>query len=184
MADKKTKQENVHENKGVQLAIISSVAIIIVLLVVIIVILLSKRNENSEQEETRRNIVVNKENVESVANQLVEDVREYVEPGYFTCSMDTEWHFPSGDSVSTDARVDNLAENTNDVYFDVFLASDESEPIYRSPVIPVGSYLENIALDKILDEGIYDCVIVYHLIDKNQNTISTLRVAFMIVVES
>lgn len=136
----------------------------------------------SKKEDGKRNVVVNEDNVEVVMEQMAEE--DYVKPGYYTVNMDTDWHFSKGNTVSDDARVDNLAENTNDVYFDVFLLDDESEAIYKSPVIPRGGYLEKIVLDKPLEKGIYDCVMVYHLVDEEQETISTLRVAFIITVES
>lgn len=97
--------------------------------------------------------------------------------------MTNTWHFETGDGVSRDAYVQNLPENTNDVYFDLFLAGQETESIYQSPVIPRGSELTEIALDKPLEAGTYDCVLIYHLVDEEQKTISTLRVAVVIVVE-
>jgi hypothetical protein len=93
------------------------------------------------------------------------------------------WHFATGDAVSEDAYVGNRTENTNDVYFDLFLASDESNPILESPVIPRGGAFENFALDAKLDAGTYDCVMVYHLVDENQDTVSTLRVEVTVIVE-
>lgn len=136
----------------------------------------------SKQGEEKRNVVINKDNVDDVIEQMAEE--DYVEPGYYTVSMDTDWHFSTGDAISDDARVDNLAENTNDVYFDVFLLDDETEVIYKSPIIPRGGYLEKIALDNPLEKGTHDCVIVYHLVDEEQETISMLRVAFKITVDS
>ena len=65
----------------------------------------------------------------------------------------------------------------------MFLADDENKPILKSPVLPRGSELNNIALDVQLSAGTYDCVMVYHLVDEEQNTISTLRVGFTIIVE-
>lgn len=159
-------------------------AIVIIVLLGIIIFLLVFGNEDKAEKSKKRNVVVNESNAESVAAQMVEEAQEFVEPGYYTVSMDTDWHFSKGDAVSDDAWVDNLAENTNDVYFDVFLADNEEEAIYQSPVIPRGGYLEQIALDRALDQGTYDCVIVYHLIDEEQETISTLRVAFTITVDS
>lgn len=170
------------EGKNGKIIIIAGVVIIIVLLGVIIFMLASGKED--KEEPKKRNIVVNESNAESVAAQMIEEGQEFVEPGYYTVSMDTDWHFSKGDAVSDDAWVDNLAENTNDVYFDVFLLDNEDEAIYQSPVIPRGSYLEKIALDKPLDKGTYDCVIVYHLVDEEQETISTLRVAFTITVDS
>lgn len=159
-------------------------AVVIIALLGIIVFLLASGKEDKGENSGKRNVIVNESNAESVAAQMVEEGQDYVEPGYYTVSMDTDWYFSKGDAVSDDAWVDNLAENTNDVYFDVFLAENEEEAIYQSPVIPRGSHLEQIALDKPLDKGNYDCVIVYHLVDEEQETISTLRVAFTITVDS
>ena len=105
-------------------------------------------------------------------------------PGYYSASMTTTWHFETGDAASYDAYVANVAENTNDVYFDIFLAEQEDEPIYQSPVIPRGSELDEIILDKSLDAGTHDCILIYHLVDGEQKTVSTLRVALTIIVEN
>ncbi len=150
--------------------------LIIAALIAVIFFLLHK------PEEPKRNVVVNEENAEAVAAQMAEE--DFVESGYYTVNMATEWHFPKGDAVSPDARVDNVAGNTNPVYFDVFIEGQEEEPVYSSPVIPVGSFLEKIALDKPLEAGTYDCVIVYHLVDDEQETVSTLRVTMQIIVEA
>lgn len=155
-------------------------AVIAVMAVAIVALLIRKPAE--EEREPMRNVVVTPDNLDEVIEQINE--RDFTMPGYYTVNMATEWHFPKGDDISYDARVDNLAENTNNVYFDVFLASDETTPIYQSPVIPIGGFLELIALDVPLEMGTYDCVMIYHLVDDAQETISTLRVAFTIVVES
>ncbi len=159
--------------------------VVMAVMAVVIMVLLQRKElpgETNEQDEPKRNVVVTESNVEEAAAQLAEE--DFVEPGYYTVNMVTEWHFSSGDAISSDARVDNLLGNTNPVYFDVFLEGQEDEPVYCSPVIPVGSFLEHIALDKPMDAGTYDCVMVYHLVDEEQNTISTLRVKFKITVDS
>lgn len=150
--------------------------VIILLLAGVIIFLLSRK-----PEKERRNVVVTPDNVEEVLKQMEEE--DYVDPGYYTVTMNYDWHFPTGDAVSSDAYVENITENTNAVYFDLFLVSDEENAIYKSPVIPVGSSLQDIALDTALDSGTYDCVMVYHLVDDDQNTISTLRVTVTIIVE-
>lgn len=158
--------------------------VIIVLLLLVIVLLLFRGNGDeatTETKEEKRNVVVTADNVEEVIENLAE--QEYIEPGYYCTSMSTTWHFATGDAISEDAYVENDSGNTNDVYFDVFLASDESKPILESPVIPIGAQLDNIALDTPLEAGTHDCIMVYHLVDGEQNTISTLRVRFTIVVE-
>ncbi len=178
----KMKKESSKKNE--RTVIVICIAVIAVLVAVIFFLMLKKNQpvETADMEEAKRNVVVNENNVEEVAAEMA-DV-EYVEPGYYTVTMATKWHFSKGDAVSSDARVDNVAGNTNPVYFDVFLADDEENPIYSSPVIPIGSFLENITLDQPLEAGTYDCVMIYHLVDEDQHTISTLRVAIQIIIES
>lgn len=174
MSETTSGQKN-EKKKGRMFLIIGLIVVIAVLLGVIAFLL-------KGDEPPKRNVVVTPENAEEVAAQMAEE--DYTEPGYYTVNMATEWHFSKGDAVSEDARVDNVAGNTNPVYFDLFLAGEEEEPIFQSPVIPVGSFLEKITLDKPLDAGTYDCVMVYHLVDEEQETISTLRVTVQVIVES
>lgn len=171
--------------------IVGGLVIIIVLLAVVIVLLMKKSEEvptepeNSAvvtSEEPKRSVVVTKDTAEEAVDEMLQG--SYVKPGYYSVSMNTTWNFATGDSISEDAYVENLEENTNDVYFDVFLADNEEEAIYESPILPRGSELNGIALDKVLAAGTYDCIMVYHLVDENQNTISTLRIAFTINIEA
>ena len=163
------------EGKRKTVGTIILVVIILVLAGVIAFLLLRK------PEEERRNVVVTPDNVEEMIAQMEDE--EFVEPGYYTVTMSYDWHFAAGDAVSSDAYVENVTGNTNAVYFDLFLTSDEENAIYKSPVIPVGSSLRDIALDTELDVGTYDCVEVYHLVDDEQNTISTLRVTVTLIIE-
>lgn len=165
---------------GIKAVIIGSV-VIIVILVIVIIGLLARQGNSDIERETKRNVVVNQQNADEVAEELIH--QEYVAPGYYSVQMTTTWHFQTGDAVSEDAYVANDAGNTNDVYFDVFLAEDESTPILESPVIPRGAELDQIALDTPLEAGNYDCIMIYHLVDEEQNSISTLRVGFTIIVE-
>lgn len=151
--------------------------IIIFLLAGVIIYLLTSQ----KPEEERRNVVVTKDNIEEVIAQMEEE--DFVAPGYYTVTMNYDWHFAAGDAVSSNAYVENTEENTNAVYFDLVLAEDEGNVIYKSPVIPVGSTLQDIALDTVLDAGTYDCVAVYHLVDEDQNTLSTLRVTVTVMIE-
>lgn len=173
MSNKATGKTGENKNKKI---IIASAVIIIILLVIIAFLAF-----RGSEDEPKRNVVVTQDNVEEVTDEMIN--QKYVEPGYYNVEMPMEWHFKTGDAVSEDAYVKNVEENTNDVYFDVFLADDESESILESPVIPRGSEMDNVALDKPLEKGTHDCVMVYHLIDKEQSTVSTLRVGFKIIVE-
>ncbi len=156
---------------------IIGIAVVIFLLIVVIVLLV----QGQEKKEPKRNVVITPDNVEEAIEDMLNE--EFIEPGYYSASMTNVWHFTDGDAISEDAFVENREENTNDVYFDVFLAEDEETPILQSPVIPRGAELNNIALDTYLEAGTYDCVMVYHLIDDDQNTVSTLRVGITIIVE-
>ena len=163
--------------KGGIIAIIVS-SVVITALVIVIIVLLKGRDR---VEVEKRNVVVSNKNAEEVVDQMA--LAEYVEPGYYNASMTNIWHFATGDAESEDAYVANVEENTNDVYFDVFLAGDEENPILQSPVIPRGAELEHIKLDTPLEAGTYDCVLIYHLVDEEQKPISKLRVGITIIVE-
>lgn len=173
-------QEQNKTKKGGFVIVIVAAVIIAGLLGVIIFLLLS---QNAKPEEEKRSVVITPENVEQVLEEITE-TKETVAPGYYTATMNTTWHFASGDQPSYDAVVENAETNTNDVFFDIVLESDEDKVLYKSPVIPRGERLENITLDEPLDAGTYDCVVIYHLIDEEQNTLSTLRIAITIIVES
>lgn len=180
-------------NKPVIIAAVVSVAVIVTLLVVIIIILIKNKSDNEPNQpvepvatettdSNRRDVLVTEDNVEEVIEQLEQE--QFVAPGYYTVTQNYEWHFPSGSEESTDAHVENLPENTNDVYFDLFLQEDDENPIYQSPVIPLGAAIEHFKLDTDLDAGDYDCVMEYHLVDENQETISTVNVTVKVIVES
>lgn len=172
-----TANSNQAEKKGRKKTVGIIILIVVILVLVGVILYLLSR----ESEDERRNVVVTPDNVEEVIKQMEE--KDFVEPGYYTVTMNYDWHFATGDAVSEDAYVENMTENTNAVYLDLFLTSDEENAIYKSPVIPVGSSLQDIALDRKLDAGTYDCVAVYHLVDDNQNTISKLRVTVTVIVE-
>lgn len=180
MTDKEMDKKSVSGKKG--MVFLGVGMIVIIVLLGMIAVLLLKRQDNDSSVEVKRNVVVNQNNAEEIASEMIS--QEYVAPGYYSASMTTTWHFETGDAASYDAYVANVAENTNDVYFDIFLAEQEDEPIYQSPVIPRGSELDEIILDKPLDTGTHDCILIYHLVDEEQKTVSTLRVALTIIVEN
>jgi hypothetical protein len=172
-------------SKKAKAAIVIGCVVIIALLVTVIVLLTqgkedAKAGQGPEQE--KRATVVTKDNAEQVVEEMGN--QEYIQPGYYNAQMTNEWHFANGSATSEDAYVANDKGNTNDVFFDIVLAEDESKVIYKSPVIPRGGELDGIKLDEVLSAGTYDCVMIYHLVDSEQNTISTVRVGITIIVES
>jgi hypothetical protein len=171
--------------KNYILIAVTALIVIAILVGVIVYLLIGRKAEpvaaTGTPEEDKREVLVTEDNVKEVAEQL--EQQEYVPQGYYTVTQNYEWHFPKGDQPSTDAHVENLPENTNDVYFDLFLADNDETPIYQSPVIPLGAVLEDFKLDTKLDPGTYDCVMVYHLVDEKQNTISTVSMTVKVIVE-
>ncbi|MBQ7586839.1 MAG: hypothetical protein IJT37_02300 [Lachnospiraceae bacterium] len=159
-------------------------AVIAILAAVIIVMALRGKKDTPAQtpeEPEKRSTLITEDNADEVLEEMGN--REYVEPGYYNVRMNTEWHYKTGDAESEDSYVANSDMNTNDVYFDVVLAEDESQVLYKSPIIPVGKDINNIKLDKKLDAGTHECVMIYHLVDDKQETLSTLRVTLNIIVE-
>jgi hypothetical protein len=142
----------------------------------------SEEKTSEVVQEEKRDVLVTEDNVEEIIEQMKED--GYVHPGYYTVTQNYEWHFKNGKSESYDAHVENLPENTNDVYFDLFLEDDMEEAIYKSPIIPLGAVLENFKLDTELSAGTYDCVLVYNLTDEDQNSLGTVSVTVKVIVEN
>jgi hypothetical protein len=176
------------KSKGISVVIFALVALFLAVTGVLVGVIVAQRaalNQQpvaQEQEEApKRPVVANERNVREVVRAL--DEAEQVPVGSYEAVMNSDWRFADGDSASENAYVENVPENTNDVYFDVQLA-DTGETIYESPVIPRGSHLNQIKLDKHLEQGTYDAVLIYHLIDENQRTLRTLRMAITITVDS
>lgn len=165
----KQKESN-DSRKGGKIAIAVCVVVIVALLGIVIYLLLGKK-----EEPVRRNVVVNKDNVDEVLEQL----EDPVPAGSYEVKMNSTWNFARGDAPSDNAYVENVEANTNSVYFDV-TRTDTDETIFESPILPVGSHLENITLDSSLPAGTYDCLVTYHLLDENEESVSTVKLTLTI----
>ena len=180
-----TNNEEHYNQKGgkskTRLIIIICLVVVIVLLGVIIALLLRKNDqaEAAQPVEEKRDVIVNEDNVDEIVDSMMNGGSSA--PGNYEATMNSTWNFPDGSEASTDAYVENSASNQNDVYFDLEL-SDTGEVIYESPVIPVGNHLDRIKLDKDLDAGTYDCIMTYHLLDGDQNTLGTVKMAVTVIV--
>jgi len=172
-------KDNKKTGNGIKIAIILGIVIIIGLLVTVIILLV--RGQTAKQEPTKRDVVVNEENAEKVAENLINS--DYTPPGYYEVTMNSNWTFPDGETASTNAYVENKTTNTNDVYFDLSL-EDTEEVIYSSPIITVGSHLDEIKLDNALEAGDYNCVCTYYLVDKDQKPLSHVSVSVKVKVEN
>lgn len=106
---------------------------------------------------TGGNLVVDESNLEDIEKILTDSVAD----GMFEINMNAIWNFPDGKSASTDAYVANSHANHYSFTFEILL--DGTEVIYSSSLVPVGSRIKEIALDKELEAGTYDAVCMYHL---------------------
>ena len=163
-------KEKDNGRKGGKFAIAVCMVIIILLLGTVIYLLL-----NRKEEPVKRNVVVNEDNVDEVLEQF----KEPVPATSYEVKMNSTWNFESGDVPSENAYVENVTANTNSVYFDV-TRTDTGETIFESPILPVGTHLESITLDENLPTGTYDCIITYHLLDENDESISTVKLTLTI----
>lgn len=170
-------RESNSNRKGGKFVLAACVVVIVVLLVVVAYLLM---NRQEDEEPANRNVVVNEDNVEEILAQMEE--KESVPVGYYETTMNSTWHFENGNAPSDNAYVENATTNTNAVYFDV-IRVDTEEVIYESPILPVGSHLENISLDAELPSGTYDCLVTYHLLDEENKSISTLKVTVTVVID-
>lgn len=181
MSDKAERQNNKSEkggSKGLVIVIIAAVVVIAVLVGVIIYMMCSKAPDETEE---KRPVVVVEENAEEVAKEVLNREETQEVPMSYQVTMNSTWEFESGDKVSSNAYVANSVNNQTAVYFDV-IRNDTQETIYKSPVIPVGGELDAVKLDTDLDAGDYECTLVYHLIDDDQNTLTTVNMWLMVKV--
>lgn len=176
MSGQEKDEKSGKKGKGGKIALAVCLVVIIVLLGVVVFLLFRGQDE---EEPRRRNVVVNEDNVDEVLESLAED--GYVPAGYYEVIMNSTWNFTSGDVPSENAYVENATTNTNPVYFDV-VRQDTGETVYESPILPVGSHLEDIVLDTVLEAGTYDCLLTYHLLDEEEQDVSTLQMTVQIVI--
>jgi len=104
-------------------------------------------------------------------------MQEKVAEGMFACRMSMTWTFPDGTSESSNAYVANSESNTHTMYFDVYV-DETDELVYSSQLLPVGSEIRGITLEKDLEPGEYPLRVQYTLVDENYEEIST--VGFMV----
>lgn len=170
-----------HSGKKLIYVVIILAVLVVLSFGLIIFLLTNTRSANTGSDAAEvisggRGTVLTEDNIAEMQQKAEEDT---VQDGYYTTSMSIDWHFDG--TVSKDAYVANALENTRTVYFDLFL-KDSGEMIYSSPYIPVGAELKGLTLDKELESGTYDTILVYHLVDDEENELSTLSIELTIYV--
>lgn len=161
------------QNKKV--IVVSAVAVMIIIVLIGIIVFMMRKDDKTED---KRPVVVTEDNMDEI---LEKDEPDAEVPLSYQVTMNSTWEFENGKAASEDAYVANSENNETAVYFDV-IRNDTQEVIYQSPVIPRGEHLDNIVLDKDLDAGDYECTMTYHLIDDDQNTLTTVNMWLMVKV--
>lgn len=156
-------------------------AVVLVALVICIVLLLTKSDDTPDVPD--RSMISNDDGTTSVLERgfvdtenmdnIVLEMEDKVEEGMFECEMTTTWTFDSSDTISPNAYVANAETNRHTFYFDVYLDGTD-EIIYSSPLLPVGSELQNIKLEKELPAGEYGATVVYTLVNEEYKEVSTV----------
>ncbi|MBR3306736.1 MAG: hypothetical protein IKI75_05725 [Lachnospiraceae bacterium] len=162
------------------------IGVIIILALIVVIILLLTRKEQvapqAERPQPTRAVVQGNILTEDNIQDMFAETEPQVVVGQYEVKMAREWHFPRGAGISPDAFVENIEANSHDVYFDLFLGEDENHLIYSSPVIPRGASLDSIELSDVPEPGEYNCLMIYHLVDEEQNPVDSLRVMVPIIV--
>lgn len=190
MADKigsANHQEERNKNK-VLIAVCIAAVLVIAVLLGIIIMMMSREGVHTGEgdilgdktEESKRPVLLTEDNVGEVIKQAEQQEKKEM-PLQYQVTMNSTWEFEDSKSASKNAYVANSVNNKTAVYFDV-VRNDTEEVIYQSPVIPVGKYLDSVTLDKDLDAGNYECTLTYHLVDDDQNTLTTVNMWLMVKV--
>jgi hypothetical protein len=134
--------------------------LLIIAAAVVAVILLTGRE--APNTDTGGIPVINPDNLADVEA----DIREKVEKGMFATHMNTVWTFPDGKSPSDDAVMGNSGANSYPFWFEVTV---DGETVFTSDLLPVGTQIKEIVLDKDLDAGEYAAVLSIHMVDDTNN---------------
>lgn len=100
--------------------------------------------------------------------QIMDDMSDEVQEGYFETYMNTDWTFPDGASETTNAILGNSPNNKKPIRCEVMLA-DTEEVIFKTDVIPVGAEVPPFKLDVDLDPGTYNAVCQVYLLDEEDD---------------
>lgn len=176
--------------KGGKWIIAAVITVLAVALIVCIVLLVSRSGDTGE---TRPGLDNNNSDVsltvldrgfvdESNADDIMSELSDKVEEGMFECMMSTSWTFEDAASASSNSYVANVESNRHAIYFDVYLDQTE-ELIYSSPILPVGSEIRGIKLDKELSAGDYDAIVMYTLVNEAYEEVSTVGFRIKISVK-
>lgn len=100
--------------------------------------------------------------------QIMDDMTERVQEGYFETYMTTDWVFPDGSSEASDAMLGNSPNNTKPIRCELLL-DETGEKLFETNVIPVGALVSPIKLNQDLDAGTYDATCMIYLMNEKED---------------
>lgn len=164
------------EERKKNMLVIIAFVILLMALAVCIAVIISKSGATRAEESSANKTASALERgfvQESDADNIMAEMEEKVAEGMFECKMTTFWTFDNADAESPNSYVANVESNRNTIYFDVY-ESKSNDLLYTSPMLPVGTEIRNIKLDKKLPAGDYDAVVMYTLVDENYEEVSSV----------
>lgn len=165
--------------KKVSVAVIVAIVAVIIIIVLAAVLVYVLTRKDDKPEIGGRATIVTEDNV----NEIISSMNEPNTDASYTVSMTNEWVFEDGQAAAENFYVKNTENNSRTVYFDLMLR-DTDEVIYSSPYIPVGEEMNTLTLDKDLDAGDYNVIMVYHLVDDDRAELTTVSVAVVIHIKN
>lgn len=126
-----------------------------------------------------KTLIVDEDNLADTMDEL----QAIVDEGMFQATMDTVWEFAAWDKPSTKINVANSQNNHRPISFKVII--DETEEIvFQSTVIPVGSRIKEIALEKPLKAGEYAATCMYSLLDDDGTEAGAVAFGITLVIRN
>lgn len=151
---KGTRESEDEQKKKKRKKIIIIICILLIIIAAVAVFLWLRRPKNVITEENYK--------------QIMEDMDNQVQEGYFETYMNTDWIFPDGASETTNAILGNSPNNKKPIRCEILMA-DTEEVLYSTGVLPVGAELPPFKLDVDLDAGTYDAVCMVYLLDEEDD---------------
>jgi hypothetical protein len=176
MAENESQSQTNVKGGGSKKIIVAAAVVVVAVGVAAAAYFATHKPEEAEKKET-----ITPENVEERVDEIFESESSNV-PAYYTATQNSTWNFADGSAATHNAYVENVTDNSTPVYFDL-IVDETGEVIYSSPVLELGAKLDGFKLDTPLEKGEYDCTVVYHLIDDEQNTLTTVNVGVTVIVE-
>jgi hypothetical protein len=156
--------------------LITGVIVILCSVGVLAMIILNTQKVEPNSSERNGTIVINEDNLGDL------DEMQKIPQGQLNVSMTTSWSFDGITEPSKDAYVANVKENRDPFYIEVS-SKDTKEVFYTSGIIPVGSYLKEIVLEKQdLLPGTYPAVCSYKILDEKGLVYDSLDMAISIII--